>query len=114
MIIETENAHRHMCPYNEFKPCLGPRCMAWSHVGRPLEYTETDNLVDTPEGPRPTGELKLPEGEGWQPDGERRVKGYHQSKKLGLPPAVAQRWVRTVPVTKGRCARINEHEYYPF
>jgi hypothetical protein len=32
-------------------------------------------------------------------------KGYHQSAKLGLPKAMAQRWVKERPRAEGQCGR---------
>ncbi len=52
-IINQNEASEHICPWNDFKPCIGQDCMGWTRVGRSHEYTETDNLVETPDGLRP-------------------------------------------------------------
>jgi hypothetical protein len=103
--IFEADATDHLCPYNDFKPCFGAACMGWSWLGPQADRCETDNLVETEDGPRPVGTPPTPEGEGWVMDGEPRQKGYHQSAKLGLPKATAQRWVRERPRAQGQCAR---------
>lgn len=103
--IFAADAADHLCPYNEFRPCHGPKCMGWQWNGPTADHCETDNLIDTPEGPRPEGSPKTPDGDGWQMDGPAIQKGYHQSAKLNLPKATAQRWVKERPRAEGQCAR---------
>lgn len=94
------------CPWNEFKPCLGASCMAWAWAGSPVERAETDNLQNTPDGPRPNGTVPAPGGINWEADGPEYEKGYHQSAKLGLPRARAQWWRRKIPRAEGSCGRV--------
>ncbi len=101
-IFESE-ASEHSCPHNGFSPCRGAKCMGWAWTGRPFDRTETDNITDTPEGPRPQGVPPMPEGDGWEMEGDAFGKGYHRSAKENLPKATAQRWVRPVKVVKGIC-----------
>ncbi len=104
-VIDHEDAAEHLCPLRNFQTCYGPQCMAWQWEGQPFERCETDNLSDTPDGQRPVGDIKTPSGYGWEPDGEPFDKGYHQSAKLNLPKARAQRWIRPVPRSKGFCSQ---------
>ncbi len=106
-IFEAE-AGAYACPYRDFQPCLGAKCMAWIWLGRTQDVCETDNLVETEEGPRPLGEPLMPDGEGWQMDGPARPKTYHRSAKDKLPPGKAQRWVRARPLVEGCCGQ-NRH-----
>lgn len=103
--IFERDAPEHACPYDAFSPCRGSRCMAWAWTGPTVDRCETDNLVETEEGPRPVGDPTLPEGDGWQMDGAPYAKSYHRSAKDKLPPAAGQRWVREREVLKGECAR---------
>jgi hypothetical protein len=106
-IIEEKASGSHKCPFNNFSACIGEVCMAWARHGRSHEYTETDNLVETPDGLRPDDSAapRAPEGAGWVKDGAEFSKGYHRSSKQCLPKARAQRWVRDLPVTAGYCSR---------
>lgn len=103
--IFAKDAEDHACPYNEFRACLGPRCMAWVWEGPRADRCETDNLVETEEGLRPIGAPKTPEGDGWEMDGGTFSRGYRRSAKDKLPPATAQRRVRQRECTQGRCVR---------
>lgn len=98
------------CPFRDFQPCLGPGCMAWSWVGSTRERQSTTNLVETPDGLRPHGELLPPEGDGWKPSGPPYKRGYHRSAKDGLPPALEQWWERPVERTRGRCGRVSGYD----
>lgn len=103
--IFASDAADHLCPYRDFVPCEGPKCMAWRWEGAAVQRCETDNLQDTPEGPRPQGSPPAPECDGWLMDGPAYKKGYHRSEKDKLPPATSQRWVKELPRAKGGCAR---------
>lgn len=110
VVIESE-AWRHQCPWNEFKSCQGAKCMAWGWAEPGFERAETDNLCETAEGQRPSGEAPpMPEGEGWERDGAEFSKGYHQSAKLNLPKARAQAWVRRIPQQHGYCQRAGDDD----
>jgi hypothetical protein len=110
--IFANDAGDHACPYNNFNPCLGSKCMAWTWQGPRADRCETDNLVETEEGPRPIGSPATPEGEGWEMDGPPFSKGYHRSDKDKLPKATGQRWSRPRPVVKGSCSRHSgDNEY---
>jgi hypothetical protein len=111
--IKEANAGDHWCPFNNFAPCVGAKCMAWAEVGRPYEYAETTDLVETPEGERPSGDAPtMPDGDGWKADGMERQVGYHQSAKLKLPKARSQRWERKTKVENGRCGRTMDGGYF--
>lgn len=110
-VIETD-AGDHECPFNDFKPCRGARCMAWQWESRPYERCETDNLAETDEGPRPVGVPNMPDGDGWVMDGAPFSKGYHRSEKDKLPKATGQRWVRPVARSSGMCGRVNTSPYW--
>jgi hypothetical protein len=110
-IIEERSAD-YACPFNEFKPCLGAKCMAFVWSGRPVDRCETDNLVETADGARPIGAPKTPDGEGWITDGEPFSKGYHRSEKDKLPKATGQRWVRRRERLMGACSRVNGADYF--
>lgn len=103
--IFAADADDHACPYRDFQPCLGVKCMAWRWNDPPFQRCETDNLQDTPDGPRPVGDPPTPEGEGWLMEGPSHQKGYHRSEKDKLPKATAQRWLREMPKVRGGCAR---------
>lgn len=103
--IFAADAGDHLCPYNEFNPCAGEKCMAWLWQGPQADHCETDNLVETEDGQRPVGAPPTPDGEGWVMDGPPHQKGYHQSAKLGLPKATAQRWTKDRPRAQGMCGR---------
>lgn len=107
IIFETD-AGDHACPYRNFEPCLGARCMAWFWDGPAAERCETDNLQDTAEGPRPIGGPRTPDGDGWLMDGPTCSKGYHRSEKDKLPKATSQRWIKPLPRPKGGCGRVND------
>jgi hypothetical protein len=109
-ILEKDSAD-HLCPFNDFAPCFGKRCMAWVWHGRTADVCETDNLQMTEEGERPIGDAKLPPGDGWMMDGGPTLKGYHRSAKDKLPPAIQQRWVRPLEVTRGQCSRTQSQDY---
>ncbi len=111
--IKETQAGNQLCPFNDFTYCKGARCMAWVYTGRPYEWAMTDDLQDTEDGPRPTGEApEPPEGDGWRPDGPERPAGYHQSAKLKLPKARSQQWVRDVESTEGVCGRVQNGGYW--
>lgn len=109
--IFASDAPDHLCPYNDFAPCAGPRCMAWVWNGRTHDRCETDNLTETEDGPRPVGAPRTPEGEGWQMDGPAFSKGYHRSDKDKLPKATGQRWIRDLPKQTGSCSRGGQDSY---
>lgn len=112
--IDETKAEDHRCPYNNFVPCFGARCMAWQWDGPSHDRCETDNLQDTEEGQRPVGVPSTPEGDGWEADGPIFKKGYHGSSKNKLPPAHAQRWTRRRSVSLGHCARGGQDNPYGF
>lgn len=113
--IFEKDAAEQLCPYNDFKPCFGAKCMAWSWVGPRQDHCTTDNLVETEDGPRPIGVPPAPAGEGWAMEGEPGEKGYSRSKKDGLPPAATQYWVRPRVTVRGQCARnVGDNEYGGF
>ena len=111
-IIESE-AHKHVCPFRGFEPCLGARCMAWIWAGRPYQRETTTNLVNTSEGkrPDPAVEPPMPEGEGWMREGQPHLAGYEGSAKLKLPKATAQLWVRPIKRASGGCSRLGADAY---
>lgn len=112
IIVETA-AKDHLCPFRAFEPCVGKLCMAWAWNGQRMERLSTDNLMETPDGPRPTDMLpRRPDGDGWETDGEPYLIGYANSAKLKLPKATTQRWVRHLPKVRGHCSRCNGPESY--
>ena len=111
-VIIEEQHNEYSCPFNQFKPCLGAACMAFSWSGRPTEQCTTDNLVETAEGLRPSGLPKAPEGEGWVADGAPFSRGYHRSDKDKLPKATAQHWIRRRARLSGACGRIEVNRGY--
>ena len=113
-VIFEKDAPDHACPFRDFQPCLGAKCMAWSWYGRTEDRCETNNLVETEEGQRPVGSPKVPEGEGWQMDGPARHTGYHRSAKDKLPPALTQYWVRPLEQVRGGCNRTGHDQGYPW
>ena len=112
MIVHEDNAGNHACPFRNFEPCLGAKCMAFSYIGRDIDQCDTDNLGETGDGPRPIGDVKSPEGDGWEADGPAFKKSYHRSAKNGLPAATGQRWIRKRHRSNGTCARVAE-QYDP-
>lgn len=115
--VFASEAKDHLCPFqfNDGSHCSGPKCMAWRWAGQTHERCETDNLIETPEGPRPEGAPPVPDGDGWEMDGNSFTKGYHRSEKDKLPKATAQRWIRQLEQTKGFCGRIGpSNDYMPF
>lgn len=104
--VSEQDARSHTCPFHEFQPCQGSRCMAWLWDGPAFERCETDNLLETAEGIRPTGQPRSPEGLHWEADGAPFAKGYHRSQKDGLPSGSAQRWVRPRDRALGFCGRV--------
>lgn len=105
-IPETDH-DKHSCPWNEFKPCIGSRCMAWAWHSQYPETATTNNLIDTVDGLRPgEHEPMPPDGRAdWKKSGPAYLTGYQNSNKLGLPRMAAQLWVRRDPVTHGYCSR---------
>lgn len=112
--VEHDEAMNKECPWNNFSPCKGDVCMAWNWMGRAFEECETDNLVETDDGKRPIGDVQTPPGEDWQAYGQPFNKSYHQSQKLKLPPATAQRWRRKVARQTGFCSRAMFDRYGGF
>lgn len=104
-IFDAE-AHEYACPYHDFKPCMGSRCMAFRWSGPTHDRCETDNLVQTEDGLRPVGSPAAPEGEGWEMDGPSYSKGYHRSDKDKLPKATGQRWIKRRELVRGSCGRV--------
>jgi len=103
--IDVIDADKHECPFNNFSPCRGPRCMAWLWSGAAFEGAETDNLHDTDDGLRPIGVPPAPDGEDWNAEGPPFRKGYYRSDKDKLPQATAQRWIRRRRQQRGFCSR---------
>jgi hypothetical protein len=109
--INALDASRHLCPFDGFKTCRGSVCMAWSWHGHAFERAETDNLTRIEDGSeRPVGVPPMPDGDGWEADGPSFKRSYHQSNKLGLPPATGQRWMRQVTRATGFCGRIGDRD----
>ena len=111
-VIHEDTAADHACPWNNFAPCQGPRCMAWARHGRAVDYQETDNLIETEEGLRPSGEAPESPGEGWERDGPEMSKGYHRSAKDDPPKARAQKWIKPRKRVEGHCARAGHGDCY--
>lgn len=111
--IEESDAAKYACPFRNFDPCAGTRCMAWQWHGPRVERARTDNLVATADGPRPGDTVPpTPDGDGWQQDGEPYLTGYANSAKLKLPRMTEQRWVRRLERTRGQCGRVGEDRGY--
>lgn len=110
-IIEKD-AGSYECPFNNFRPCAGAKCMAFAWDGPTHDRCETDNLVDTVEGQRPIGAPPMPDGDGWIMDGPAFSKGYHRSEKDKLPKATCQRWVRKREQVGGYCSRTESRDHY--
>ena len=110
--IFASEAHAHSCPFNDFSPCLGPQCMAFRWHGPTHDRCETDNLIETDEGPRPVGVPAIPEGDGWEMDGPSFSKGYHRSEKDKLPKATGQRWIRARDLQRGSCGRVGTDGFW--
>jgi hypothetical protein len=111
-IIEEKDVHQYRCPWDSFSPCIGSQCMAWSVYGPPYDRRRTNNIIQTPDGERPEGDPKPPEGDGWEKDGVEYSVGYHQSAKRGLPKGREQMWMRPVLRTKGFCTRSGSNAFY--
>jgi hypothetical protein len=105
-LIDATEADARECPFDNFSPCRGPRCMAWAWFGPAFDFAETDNLVETEDGQRPIGVPPAPEGDGWEMDGASFRKGYHRSGKDKLPQATGQRWRRARKTQTGFCGRV--------
>lgn len=110
-VIKETSAAKHACPFNNFAPCMGAGCMAWIWHGRRFEEVETTNLVETPEGARPSGDPVRPPGEGWKRYGAEFSRGYENSAKMKLPKATGQKWRRSCPQTGGFCGRLETGQY---
>lgn len=115
-VIDVNESDNHYCPFRDWNPCFGERCMAWSWAGPAYDHAETNNLQDTEEGPRPIGTPPLPDDQGgWEMDGPPYNHGYHRSGKDKLPPAKAQRWRRPRANRFGFCSRCGpDRDGYPF
>lgn len=110
-IKETE-AFERACPYNNFNPCLGARCMAWMWSGPDADQCVTDNLVEPADGTKPIGDPPVPDGFGWIADGQTMAKSYHRRAKDGKPTGTMQHWIRQRDQALGYCARVgtrNDH-----
>lgn len=115
MIVKAESAGERLCSFNNFNACFGPRCMSWVFVDPAFQRMETDNIVTTPEGQRAdTFDPPKPDGDGWEKDGAEFTKGYHRSNRDGLPQARAQKWVRDVTPSRGKCGRCHEERGHWF
>ncbi|GJE77311.1 hypothetical protein [Methylorubrum suomiense] len=113
MIVNEIDAHKTMCPWNEFKGCYGSRCMAWVKTGRPEQRTTTNNIVMTAEGERPSGEAPPPpEGEGWRPSGPVSRCGFPNRQKLKLDYGLQQDWTREIAQPQGQCGRVGDSNQY--
>lgn len=110
--IFEKHSFQHACPYNGFAECLGSKCMAFRWAGPTHDRCETDNLVQSEDGPRPIGSAPMPDGDGWEMDGPSFAKGYHRSEKDKLPKATAQRWIRERPLLRGSCGRVGADGYW--